>query len=78
MNWHIDNDGTLTVDQAENEKDAQPSASLIEWAEATVSDARKRIKGKTHAEVHGHQTTKGRGFKPEHFTITVSNVDPKA
>jgi hypothetical protein len=77
MNWHIDNDGTVTVDLAEGEK-GKPSKAKVDRAKATVSELRKSVKGTTHAEVHAHETTTGRGFRAEHITVTVSNVDPKA
>jgi hypothetical protein len=78
MNWHIDSDGELHLELAEKEKAEPADKQLVATAKRAATSIAKKLGGKTSVEIHGHETTSGRGFRPGHVSVTVSKVDPKA
>ena len=77
MNWAIGADGKLAVELAEGE-DAEPSKALVTKARRAAKSLAGELGGEVHVELHGHETTAGRGFRPGHVTVTVSRANPKA
>lgn len=85
MNWRIEGDATsvedadLIVDHGDqDDPKAKPDPKLVAAARATALAVAGTLKAKdVHVEVHGHETTKGRGFRPAHLTLSISSLDPK-
>ena len=77
MNWRIEGlDGDVEVELAEGEK-AEPDKALVAAARRSAKSVAAKLDGEVHVEVQGHETTTGRGFRPRHVAITVSQLDPK-
>lgn len=85
MNWQLNTadkltDAELEVARGENDKpDIDPDPALVKAARKAAADIAGAL-GKSadhHIEVRGHETTRGRGFRPGHVTISVSRLDPK-
>lgn len=70
----------IEIDHAEDEDPgkAKPTPGLVEAARTAADQLANELGGNVHVEIHGHETTKGRGFRPGHVIITASKVDPKA
>lgn len=79
MNWRIDTTSDKLakaepiVELAENE-DAEPSKPLVNAARKAARELAAKQQGTCSIEIHGHETTKGRGFRPGHVTVTVSKL----
>lgn len=75
MNWHVEGD-ELRVEHAEGEN-TEPDKQLVTAARRAATSLAKKLGGECHVEVHGHETTVGKGFRPGHVTLSVSRLDPK-
>lgn len=79
MNWRITTDSRHLanaepeVELAEGE-DAKPSQTLVNSARQAARDIASKLEGSAHIEVHAHETTEGRGFRPGHVIVTVSKL----
>lgn len=69
----------LEVTHAEGEdKKETPDADLLAYAKTAASKLAEKIgTDDTAITIQGHQTTKGRGFRPGHIELVISLLDPK-
>lgn len=85
MNWHITSeakklkDAELVVEHGDQDNDkAEPDPKLVAAARKAAGAIASTLGSKdVHVEIHAHEATKGRGFRPGHVVLTVSKLDPK-
>lgn len=84
MNWHLSTeakklkDVELDVEHGDQDNDkAEPDDKVVAAAKKAAATIASALDSKDiHVEIHAHEATKGRGFRPGHVVLSVSNLDP--